>query len=296
MKNFLEFKMQLAAAFAVAISEPARNEAHFVVLETKTPEFAIAHKTAIVHSDVVLFSTFNVNDRLSIELLRGEAEAMGAEVAIKEFVDIGLAGWISEIQVAGLTVSETLASATQQRIAKFSEALWAELPQKVDWATCDNGGMMMQLAVKAKLDGRKLIGAAADCARLVLHRAVVSAKPRKAVEIALAYSTGHASAEELETAIEENDKLTQDCQGSKFDAIVAATCRPECVVQSVVSCAVSDASNYGELPSNVHNAAEDAVRSFVLAACANIVRAHVELTPALEAEIGRHNHTVTPWA
>ena len=78
MKNFLEFKMQLAAAFAVAISEPARNEAHFVVLETKTPEFAISHKTAIVHSDVVLFSTFNVNDRLSIELLRGEAEAMGA--------------------------------------------------------------------------------------------------------------------------------------------------------------------------------------------------------------------------
>ena len=45
MKNLLDFKMQLASAFAVAISEPfaSHNEAHFVVLETTAPEFAIAH-------------------------------------------------------------------------------------------------------------------------------------------------------------------------------------------------------------------------------------------------------------
>jgi hypothetical protein len=301
MKNLLDFKLQLASAFAASISGPAGG-AFFVVVETTEPDFAVAYKTLASHSDVVLCNPYDENHKLSISLLAADAGAMGADVSIRRFVDAGLVGWLSELQVAGLTVSDTLDVETQKRIAVFGEALWAELPQHVNWATCPDGSLMMKLAVTAKVDEKKLIGAAAECARLVLHRAKRSKEPGEAVKMALAYSMGLASAEELKTAIEANDRLTVEveCQESKFDATLAASCRPECVVQSVVASAVGEANQDGELyremPTTVINAAENAVRSLMQAVCANIVRAHIELTPALEAEIGRHNNTRTPWA
>ena len=304
MKNLLDFKMQLASAFAVAISEPfaSHNEAHFVVLETTTPEFAIVHKITNDRSDVVLFNTYEADDKQNLGLLILDAGAMGSDVAIRQFVDVGLKDWASDLEITGLTISDTLDDDTLRRIKAFSEVLSAELPQKVVWMSCSDGGTMMWLAIQAKADEKKLLGAAADCARLVLHRAGRSKEPGKAIETVRAYSMGLASAEELKTAIEANDRLTVEveCQESKFDATLGASCKPECVVQNVVNSAVSEARNdgelYRELPSNAVKAAENAVRAFVLTACANIIRTRIELTPILEAEIGRHNNTRTPWA
>ena len=215
MKNLLDFKMQLASAFAASISGPAGG-AFFVVVETTEPDFAVAYKTLASHSDVVLCNPYDENHKLSISLLAADAGAMGADVSIRRFVDAGLVGWLSELQVAGLTVSDTLDVETQKRIAVFGEALWAELPQHVNWATCPDGSLMMKLAVTAKVDGRKLRGAAADCAILVLHRAGRSQEPGKAIEAARAYSVGVASAEEMETAIEANDKLTKAARNNNL--------------------------------------------------------------------------------
>ena len=92
------------------------------------------------------------------------------------------------------------------------------------WRDCQDGELMLWLAVEAGLDRRTVVRAACACARTALQYVPVGEeRPRRALELAEAWARGEETLEAVRTAADAADYAAADATYADAAAAEAAT-------------------------------------------------------------------------
>ena len=162
----------------------------------------------------------------------------------------------------------------------------------LDWHNYPDGEEMLDLATAAQIDQRLLLSAALECAGLCRQLTGKCRSAQQALRSVERFVACQGTKKDMQLAIQANDAFAERrlaSDSAQAQAVLAASCRPENVVSSVVRALVY--SLYDSQARNPDLSMRQPYAKEVLANCATAIRRHVKLPehPQLQILVARRN-------